>query len=132
MAWLGCVQPAAADGLAQPAIFRAVADAHTDASAPKKNFGAKTSLRAISNSSKRAYIRFWPRLIGPVSKATLRVYPNTTSAVGVDVRAARPTHWKEQALTHVNRPPVPAKVTARSGAYAKRRWLSLDVTPVGP
>jgi hypothetical protein len=104
------------------------ADAYVAASSPRTNYGTVGFIRG-DGTPRVAYLRFTPpKLRGPVAKATLRVYAKTSSSIGFTARAVANTSWNETTLTYRTRPRVSSRVLARTGAFGRRMWLSLDVT----
>src|SRR5437868_2964852 len=85
VAMLGALGLAAGAG---PQIFTPVADTYVSAGDPATAFGTQTQIRADDSPVVRAYLRFNPQnLAGAVSKATLKVWANSTHSVGLQVRA---------------------------------------------
>jgi hypothetical protein len=105
----------------------AVADAAVREDAPTTAYGTATALKADGSPLAESYLRFAVTgHSGPVTKATLQVYNNTSSDTGV---AARPvtSAWAESTVTWATRPPTGA-VVAKSGATREGQWSSIDVT----
>lgn len=106
------------------------ADAHTLASSPSSNFGSSSSLKVDADALAVGYLRFRPaNLDGAVVKATLRVFTSSSSATGFQVRPVASTAWGENTITHANRPAVGTTVLAKSGPFASKTYVSVDVTP---
>jgi hypothetical protein len=107
--------------------FTATADAYVRATDPGTNFGKNTELRVDGSPPVRTYIQFQPFSIpGRVERATLRVYPLSTSADGFQVRGISRS-WSESKLTFDNAP-SPGRVINLSGSLSRNNWHSTDVT----
>jgi len=107
--------------------FKATADTYVRATDPKTNFGKNTELRVDGTPPVRTYIQFQPfSIAGKVARATLRVYPLSTSADGFQVRGISRA-WSESKLTFDNAPP-PGRVINLSGSLSRDNWHSTDVT----
>jgi hypothetical protein len=104
-------------------------DAYVSASSPKDNFGASTELRAAASPDTRSYLRFTVQsFAGRPAKATLRLWANTISSVGVSVRGVTDTSWGERGIKYNNAPAISSTVAGSSGAIAAGTWASIDVT----
>lgn len=114
-----------------PRVVRPVADAHTSASHPRRNFGSSSSLRLDGFPRYVGYIRFRGRGVRRDGhRVSLRVYARRRHRAGIFVRAARSPNWRERRVTHSRRPRILEGAVARSGPIRKRGWVSLDVTRV--
>ncbi len=105
----------------------ATADAAVREDAPTTAYGTATALKADGSPLAESYLRFAVTgHTGPVTKATLQVYNNTSSDTGV---AARPVTagWSESTVTWATRPTT-GDVVAKSGATREGSWSSIDVT----
>lgn len=123
----GAVAPADAPAAA---TFRAVADAHVSSSSPASNLGRAKWLATDARPTKVAYLRFDPTdLSGTVTRATLRVYARSRHPTGFQVRRVASTRWRERRIRYTNAPSVSSTVLSRSGAFARGRWVYVDVTP---
>ncbi len=67
-------------------------------------------------------------LSGTVTRATLRVYANSSQQPGYDVHAVASSTWAEAAITYANAPPFDAAVAGSSGSASTGVWTSVDVT----
>ena len=106
----------------------AVADSYVSQKVPKTNWGTKTAMRIGEAPTQRGYVRFIVAGIsGAVTRATLRLYANAASPVGLSVRGVADNTWGETTITYNNAPPVSATVTASSGSIVTG-WVPLDVT----
>ena len=125
--------PASATTPAPPTsfTFTPVADTYVNESSPTANYGASTALRADASPINRSYLRFSVQgLGGPVKSATLRVYANSSSGTGHDVRGVADNTWGERTITYANAPTVDAIVTGSSGGFSVGSWTTVDVTPL--
>ena len=105
------------------------ADAYVTASTPKQNFGSSKELHAAASPDTRSYLKFKVTGVsGAVQSATLRLYANTASSVGVDVRSVADTSWSENAIKYSNAPAVAGTVTGSSGPVTAGSYASIDVT----
>ena len=107
----------------------AVADAAVRQDAATTAYGTATTLKADGSPLAESYLRFSVSgHSGPVTKAVLQVYSNSTSDTGV---AARPvtSGWAESSVTWATRPTT-GEVVAKSGATREGSWASIDVTPL--
>jgi len=104
------------------------ADATVSSSKPSLNDGRSSTLTAIAGSTtNRIYLRFAvPALDGPVSAASLQLYP--TTAADLSVRPQPNTSWSETAITWANAPPYGAP-SDHSGSVGRGSYVRLDVTP---
>jgi hypothetical protein len=108
--------------------FAATADAWVDDSAPTVNNGPSTTLRVDGSPVRRAYLRFVVTGVsGAVTKATLRVYANSSSSTGHQVHGVADTTWGETAITFANAPPFGAAV-ASSGSFSGGGYREVDIT----
>ena len=80
-----------------------------------------------------SYLRFNVLgLAGQVTGATLRIYSNSGSSIGYQVRTlANPTStWVENTITYANAPAASTTVTGQSGALTAGTWSSVDISPL--
>jgi chitodextrinase len=103
------------------------ADSWVDASQPAVNNGTKTQLRADGSPILVSYLKFNVQVSGSVSRATLRIFANSSHSVGFAVRPVADTSWTETGLTYDNAPGSGA-VAASSGPLAAGTWVEVDVT----
>lgn len=68
-------------------------------------------------------------LRGPVARAILRVYVRMGSTAGLKVTSVEASSWTERGLTFKNAP-RPSPTGPLSDAVRRRRWASVDVTPL--
>lgn len=105
------------------------ADTYVAAANKNTNYGTATSLKADASPVLQSFVRFdVPALSGPVLSAKLRLYVNTGSTAGFDVRSSS-TSWQERTVKYTNAP-TPGAIVRSSGAVAGGQWVELDVTPL--
>ena len=120
---------AAPPASAATATFVPVADSYVSQSAPRTKFGTATELRvAAPPAEQRSYLRFDLRgLGGPVTRATLRMSPNTLGTA-FDVRRVDDTKWNEKTITWLNAPPTSGNAPLATSALQSDGWVTADVT----
>jgi hypothetical protein len=97
---------------------------------PSTNYGATTTLRADATPLVRSYLRFNVQgLSGTITRVTLRIYSNSSSSVGYEVRNVTDNTWTESTINHTNAPAMDG-VTAASGAFGAGVWATVDITPL--
>ncbi len=108
--------------------FIPVADATVRESIPNTNYGRSTQLRIDSSPVIRSYLRFDVQGMGsPVTKATLRVYANSSSSAGYKVYKVSDTSWNEATINFNNAPALGGMLGA-VGAFSGGKWTTVDVT----
>jgi hypothetical protein len=110
--------------------FAPSADTYVSTALPEEPFGAQPVVRVVDAEDKalRAFLRFDPRGVsGQVLKATLSLYPLSSSKYGVVVSEVGPHQWDERKLTFARSPAIGAAV-GNSGPVVAERWTSVDVT----
>jgi hypothetical protein len=104
------------------------ADAFVDASLPSTNYGTNVKIRTDGSPVVRSYLRFDVQGFTPgASKATLRLFANTSLGTGLQVAKVADTTWGERTITSANSPPLGATV-ATTPPPAAGTWTSVDVT----
>jgi hypothetical protein len=120
--------PTATSNLPISATFTTTADAYVDSNNRSRNYGSSTTLRADGSPIVRSYLRFnLQGLGGTVTRATLRVYANSASSGGFQVRGVSSNSWGESTITYNNAPPV-GNVLVSSGSFGSSGWKSVDIT----
>ena len=108
--------------------FNSVADAYVAGDIPATNYGRSTILRADASPEYRSYLRFHVGDIsGTVTRATLRLYTTSSSAIGYQVKQVNSQSWEEGSINFSNAPAV-GSVIGSSGNFASGNWTSVDVT----
>ena len=108
--------------------FAAIADAFVSGDATTTNFGGSAFLKADTSPTFQSYLRFnVGDVSGTVTKATLRLYTTSSSAVGYQIKHVNSQNWEEGKITLTNAPPAGATVGS-SGNFAANNWTSVDVT----
>ena len=110
-----------------PAAVPPSDDVYVTAKKRDRNFGASRYLIVRRAPATRSFLRFrFEAHRAPGFRATLRVYPLTSSRTGLRVRAAG-AGWSEPSLTFRSLPST-ERAVVRSGALRARRWKDIDVT----
>ena len=124
--------PAGVTTLAMPAslTYPPVADTYVSASSPTTNYGNATTFRLDASPDLHSYLRFQVQgTMGvPITRATLKIYTNTTSSIGVQALGVSNTTWGET-TTNYNNAPALGSLLASSGAVTANTWVSLNITP---
>lgn len=129
IALVGALALVPATSAAASTTFLPVADSYVDASSPGTNFGSQTSLRLDADPVRRAYLRFDVQGVGSTDSAVLRFFVESSSSVGLQVRAVADNSWGETSINYNNAPPVGA-VLDTSGAVPANSWVTVDVSAV--
>ncbi len=110
--------------------FNPIADSYVNSSSPGTNFGTATTLRADASPIVQSYLRFGVQgLSGTVTRATLRIFTNSSSSTGYEVRNVTDNSWSELTINYSNAPAFDV-VTATSGAFGTGVWTTVDITPL--
>jgi hypothetical protein len=110
--------------------FNPIADSYVNEASSGANYGAFTTLRADASPIVRSYLRFDVQgLSGTIVRATLKIYTNSNSSTGYEVRSVLDTSWTEGGITFANAPAVEG-VTATSGPFGTAVWTTVDITPL--
>jgi len=105
------------------------ADAYVDSLKPTTALGTLTTLRTDTSPEQLSYLQFDLGAInGAVTKVTLRIWANSASTAGYEVRSVADTGWSESGLTYQGAPAVGPSTTLQSGPFAAGAWTSVDVT----
>jgi hypothetical protein len=108
--------------------FAPVADAYVYSVNPTTNFGALTTLRADASPDMHSYLRFnLQGLSGIVTRATLRIFANSATTAGVEIRSVSDNTWTESTINYNNAPPVGGALGSFRPVPAGT-WISIDVT----
>ena len=76
----------------------------------------------------RSYLRFnLQGLNGSVSRATLRIFANSSSTSGISIRGVSDNTWTESAIYYNNAPPI-GSVIGSSNSVSAGTWISIDIT----
>ena len=110
--------------------FNSVADAYVNEGSPASNYGGLTTLRADATPIVRSYLRFDIQgLSGTITRVTLRVFTNSSSSTGYEVRNVVDNSWSESTISYSNAPAVDG-VTGTSGSFGAGVWTTVDITPL--
>jgi hypothetical protein len=105
-----------------------VADTYVVASKVQRNYGRSTALRTDGSPEINSYLRFEVTgLTGTITRVTLRIYANTRSSVGYDLRLVADNDWAELDTTFSNAPPL-GEILDSSGPFPSDTWTYVDVT----
>ncbi len=119
---------AANDLLAVSTTLNPVADAYVYQSSPTTNYGSATALRVDGSPIQRSFLRFnVPLVSGTITKATLRIYANSSQSTGYTVSRVASNAWSESTITYGNAPAIGSAIGA-SGPAAAGTWTAVDVT----
>jgi hypothetical protein len=107
------------------------ADAYVQSDLPGSNFGTATTLNNVSGAPEAlAFLKFTVSGVsGTITKATFRVFTQTSSGSGYELRTVADTTWSETGLNYTNRPAVGA-VIGSAVNFTANTWTSVDVTSV--
>jgi len=110
--------------------FTPVADAYVDEATPTTNRGTATTLRIDGSPLVRSYLMFDVQgLTGSPTGAVLRVFANSASSTGHEVRSSADTSWTEGGITFATAPAFGAVVGA-SGSFTAGQYIQVSVTPL--
>jgi hypothetical protein len=110
--------------------FNPVADAYVNEGSPASNYGGLTTLRADATPIVRSYLRFdLQGLSGSITRVTLRIFTNSSSTTGYEVRNVADNTWSEGTINFSNAPAVDG-VAATSGSFGANAWTTVDITPL--
>jgi hypothetical protein len=108
--------------------FTAIADAYTNEGSAATNYGTATTIRADATPLVRSYLRFNVQgLSGSITHVTLRIFTNSSSSAGYEVRNVADNTWTEGTINHTNAPAMDG-VIATSGAFGSTVWTTVDIT----
>lgn len=108
--------------------FVPVADTYVDSGSPSNNYGSLTTLRGDGSPVVRSYLRFNLQDVnGTVTRATLRIFANSASSGGYEIRSVTNNTWGELTMTYSNAPAV-GNVLGSTGAFSAGVWTSVDIT----
>lgn len=110
--------------------FNPTADSYVGADAPTAINGSQTQVRADGSPIVRAFLKFnLQGITGSVTKATLRIYGNSSHGTGFSVRGADNT-WEELTINYNSQPTFSTTVTGNSGPISTGSWVEVNVTPL--
>ncbi len=108
--------------------FTSEADSYVDSANPTVNHGTETQIRTDGSPVVNSYLRFAVQgLSGTVSKATLKVYANSSETTGYTAKRVADNTWTETGLTYNNAPAIGTAI-GTSGSITANTWTSVDVT----
>lgn len=110
--------------------FTPVADSYANEGSPTTNYGTSPTLRADATPLVRSYLRFNVQgLSRSITRVTLRIFTNSSSSLGYEVRNVADNSWAEGTINHSNAPAMDG-VNATSGPFASGVWTTVDITPL--
>lgn len=115
-----------------PTLFTLVPtdDAQVTESLPSNNYGSHSTLRLDASPVIRSYLKFTlSGTSGSLTRATLRLYANSSSNTGVEAHGSSDTSWTESTITYANAPTFGAVVSS-TGPFASGGYVEIDVTPL--
>jgi hypothetical protein len=105
-----------------------VADSYVESDLPSTNFGTATVLNNVTTNDTRAYLKFTVAgLSGTITKATFKVYTQTSSGSGYELHQVADNSWVEPGLTYSNHPAVGATIGTAVN-FTANTWTSVDAT----
>jgi chitodextrinase len=108
--------------------FNPSADSYVDEAAATTNHGPSTQLRIDGSPVNRTYLRFTVEgVVGTVISAKLRIYANSGSSAGHEVRTVADNSWGETTISFSNAPAL-GPVVGSSGPFSAGAWIEVDVT----
>ena len=108
--------------------FLPVADSYVNADSPTTNYGSATTLRVDGSPTVRSYLRFTVQgLNGTVTKATLRIYANSASSLGIGANSVSNNTWTESTINYNNAPPIGSSLGS-STSFGAGVWITIDIT----
>ncbi len=108
--------------------FTPVADAYVRSDYPATNFGLDAALVADASPDYHSYLRFnVAEMSGTVTRATLRLYATTSSAVGCQVQSLADHTWDENLATYSKSPALGSPMST-SAPFSSGTWVDVDVT----
>ena len=114
--------------VSQVLSFNPSADSYVDSGSPSTNYGTQTQLRGDGSPVVRSYLRFNVQgFSGTVARATLRIYTNSASTGGYEIRSVSNNTWGETTITYSNSPAV-GSVLDTAGGFNAGTWTTVDVT----
>ena len=128
LACLGRLAPGVAEAVTL--TFTPAADAFVDAAQASSNFGTSAILRTYVSPEQRSYLRFNVTGLGgqTITRATLRLYANGSSAAGYTVSGVGDTGWSETGITYNNKPALGALLDTH-GAHSYGVYTQVTITP---
>jgi hypothetical protein len=109
-------------------VFSEDADAALLSNRPTTNLGLAEQLSTDASPKILSLLRFNVQNIsGPVNNATLRLFAESDSAVGVDVAEVAADSWVETAVTYNTAPAIGSTITS-SGEFDSGTWVEIDIT----
>lgn len=103
-------------------------DAYVRSDQPTSNFGSATTLQARTSPTYTSYLKFTVAgLSAPITRATLKLYTDSTGTVPVTVSTVSDTTWSQTSITYDNAPPIGSAIGS-TGALTAGKWMPVDVS----
>ena len=103
-------------------------DTQVNEASPTTNYGSQTTLRIDGSPLVHSYLKFTVTgLTSSITRATLRVYANSSSSTGYEAHGSADTSWTEGTLTFANQPAF-GGIAGSSGAFSAGAYVDVDVT----
>jgi parallel beta-helix repeat protein len=104
-----------------------VADSYVESSRPTRNNGARNVVRVDGSPIIDTYLRFNVQGATDFSSAKLRLFYNTSSNSGIQVRPVLDTTWGETTITYANAPDFGAVAGTSPGGTAGT-WVEVSIS----
>ncbi|MCA9898991.1 MAG: DNRLRE domain-containing protein [Ardenticatenaceae bacterium] len=109
-------------------VFTAEADTVILSNRPNNNLGLSTQISTDAAPQIHTLLRFNPQGIsGTITNATLRLFVQTSSTIGLDVLSVADNSWGETTVTF-NSAPTFGNLINSSGTTTSGAWIEIDVT----
>ena len=111
------------------APFTPVADAYVISTSATTNYGTTLNVRVDGSPITNSYLRFAVSGLNgaAVQSATLRIYANSTSPAGFDVKAISNNTWGETTINYGNAPAAGSTIKSVA-AFGAGTWVNVDVS----
>ena len=121
------VPPTATPNPGSNLTFIAIADAAAVSNRPGNIFGGTTTLATDASPVINSYLRFNVQGATTISSATLRLFADSSSSIGLEVFSVSDNSWGEATLTY-NNAPAPGAMVGSATAVSPGSWVEVDVT----
>ena len=110
-------------------IFPVVADSYVSSVNTSANYGSASTLRMDGSPVVNSFLMFNINgLAGnQISSARLKLYSNTNSSIGFQVKEVIDSSWSEYSVNYNNAPAL-GNIITTSGPISSGGWLELDVS----
>lgn len=108
--------------------FTTVEDAGVRSNRPNDNYGGAPALSTDASPIINSYLKFDVQgVAGPVMEATLRLYLQSSSSIGLGAYEVANNSWLENTITFNNAPSI-GNLLNNSGSFTANSWVDIDVT----